>query len=241
MTHIVVGNGYLIADKRTSFVSGSGGAGDGKTPGSKRANFLRDDGVKITIPHTDMVYGETRNNAEHNRVVALAMTGSHRDSRIHPVELAKQFNNLSKFVELLNKDAFTADNFSLVAVLENGDAVVVRQDLHPTAKARWYATVFTAKFFEDKHFKAAGSGGFMHKVLEPLYKQGAITLLEAFLYGSHLDPHSSMRYSVFGLKENRLFTTVIPTPEEQQAAVEKVHALLAFKEPKRTYLPPQIN
>ena len=40
MTHIAVGDGYLIADKRTTYTNGTGGRLDGKTAGSKRCASL---------------------------------------------------------------------------------------------------------------------------------------------------------------------------------------------------------
>lgn len=235
MTHIAVGDGYLIADKRTTYTNGTGGRLDGKTAGSKRATFVRDDTVKIILPTNDLFYGNPSKNPL--KVMALAMAGSYSAERIHPVELLKHFDNLGKFIELLNQDAFTARSFVLMAMLENGDVVTVRQEFQLRMRSRWHATTFTKKHFDDRHYETIGTGGFMTKVLAPFYKRGEITLLEAFLYGSHMDPHSSMDYSVFGLKENQLFTTVSPTVEEQKAAVEKVHALLAFKRPKRHYFP----
>ena len=123
MTHIAVGDGYLIADKRTTYTNGTGGRLDGKTAGSKRATFVRDDTVKIILPTNDLFYGNPSKNPL--KVMALAMAGSYSAERIHPVELLKHFDNLGKFIELLNQDAFTARGFVLMAMVLSMNAVAI--------------------------------------------------------------------------------------------------------------------
>ena len=232
MTHIVVGDGYMIADKRTTFYSGAH-VSVGKKAGSKRAMFYRDDTVKIVIPTEKMICEISRDNPI--PVVALSMSGSYKDNYMHPVELVKQFYCLNKFTDLLNNGAFNIDNFSIMAFLADGSVVVISESISGKKRTHWN----TIRHHGDKMYKSIGSGAFTNKLLEPLYKQGKITILDAFIYGSYMDPHSSVNYSVFGLKENMLYTSINPSEEEQKTVVEKVHSLLAFSSAKRHYLPPQ--
>lgn len=94
----------------------------------------------------------------------------------------------------------------------------------------------SAKSFANEKYMSLGSGSRYNRCLvDAAFKEGKITLLDVFLYGSHLDQSSSTDYSVYGFEENHLYATVRPDAETVMASYNKVFDLFKFKGLKESY------
>lgn len=237
MTHIVTDGNYIIADKRASFMSGSGAIQAGVTPGTKRAQFRRDDSVKIILPKDEIYVNKKETRAcNYSPTVAIAMAGGHGNIHNHPLNMLMKIGDMTEYVKLLNANTFTNTDFTILALSQNGDVHVISDAVRNNA-VTWGITTTPAKSLANGTYISIGSGGFQKRLLEAPYKKKDITLMDAFFWGSYLDKSSSLDYSVYGREENHLFCTVKPSEEVVKASVDKVHALYAFKGLKCRYMP----
>jgi hypothetical protein len=117
---------------------------------------------------------------------------------------------------------------SLLFFLEDGRHCTVRFDNGGS----------TIRHVDSEKLAVIGSGAhYLSEHAEWLMAKHELTLEEMFMYLVMSDPYSSIDYSVYSLKEDRLYSIVRPTSNDYLKKVMKVHTAMAdaFALKKSTY------
>lgn len=234
MTHIVTDGKYLIADKRTTFSAGNHKRHQ-SDPGSNRREFRRDDSVKLYLPTSKILLSNTAEDDTANRIKLVTLSGTVPVGGGHPIKILASLGSLYEYRRFLNSSVFANQSFTLLVVTENNSVTTLNREMTDDG-CMWRMHTHSSSRFTNGGYLAMGSGSqYNRSLIDAAFKEKKITLLDLFLYGSHLDPGCSTDYSVYGFHENHLYTTVRPDEEMVSAAYNKVLDLFKFKGLKRSY------
>lgn len=228
MTYLITDGQYLIADKRSSFTIGMVTASNKNKAGGTRKRTRRDDAVKI-ITYTDAFYKE-------NRVVAGAFSGTYSSPGAHLLNILTTMKDLDMMVKLITDGAIKPESAGVLFCLDDGSFLSLKGSYNENG-IKYTFQKAAAGSFKNRILLSDGGGAHYSHLLNPLYEDGKITLLDAFFFGAHFSDSCTTDYSVYGVEENHLFTTVQPSAETVKESIDKVLGLLAFTELKKSYFP----
>ena len=106
MTYIVTDGNFLIADKRTSFHTGTRKTTDHFKAGALRKQSTRDDSVKIILAENVLYKG--------TKVTAMGFAGPYHDSNTHMLNTLSLIKDVETLRTLLNNDVINAAGFEII-------------------------------------------------------------------------------------------------------------------------------
>lgn len=210
MTTVLVTNGFIITDKRST-QTGRGHDKHLHDPGSD--NIKSDNCVKISV---QPYFRRLRHKGK--RVMAVANAGSF--AGFLSIESFLKKSTITELSDLAAAGYFFygTRSVSLVALLEDGTTcAIVLNGSFDIAESQ----------SESNHIGRAGSGSkYFDLFFVKLLSSGQLHAEEVFLYMASRDSSSSINYSVYSLEEDTLFTNVRPKKEDYLAKVKKAHLAL---------------
>lgn len=233
MTTIFTDGKFMIADRRStrSVISKDVIASSGRR--NSNYEFSTDATVKLTVPPNMKFRGK--------QIACMATAG---DGYI-----GDHFRNLAAVKRPMDLDALldgidgmpcntSETSATILALFKNGEirsfeirsrfenrvhVYAVKDKEHPLGPG--YPTLYSV-----------GSGSsYWGKIASSIVKP--VSMLDVFLFSTHLDPYSVESYSVYSLEEDHLYTHVNPSGEEVEAAIKRIQDATVFYNPSRKAKP----
>ena len=219
MTTIVSNGYYMIADKRTTFSSAPA-----KTPCLKSQvkgfsykrvpGRARMDGATKLIPEPIATY---------NGKKILSIAGSGSVSAIIEVMNLLTYLKLEDLISFKARQGGCGGQVKVILITEDFYSHIVDFTQHHAHRP-------SEKSYKPGTLAAVGSGGaFLMDIQERLNNQlNKVDILNAFLFASNSDIASSNCYDVYGTREQKYFSNVVPSHEEVATRANKAWSQLNF-------------